>query len=311
MSQAIDSEAVFKLKSRTFSLAALLFAAEDRRAIARLYAFCRALDDFADSTPSGERDQLDRICSDILDKPAGKLHPVAEDFLALAEERELPVSVAGELATALRADCGPRKISSQPELLRFAYGVAGTVGLLVCPLLQVRDGRAQAFAVDLGIGLQLTNIARDVAEDASRERFYLPSSWIRPEELRRALAGCADAVVKLDQAVEKILVLAEDFYASAFQGMFFIPARNRRAIFIAAILYRAIGRKLLKQGSGGWRERIILGVADKTLALICAVPLYRQLKCEIWMRPEPPRHASQIEAQLNEAGIELPEYSLP
>lgn len=309
MSQAPDSEAVFKKKSRTFSLAAKLFAAEDRQAISRLYGFCRATDDFADATQSGEGEQLDRVLADLSVPAGGDPHPVAGDFLALARERDLPIAAARALVLALREDCGPRQIESESELIRFAFGVAGTVGLLICPVLNVKDRRASAFAVDLGIAFQLTNIARDVAEDAGRERFYLPASWVLPEEIERARLGEAKAVVAVDRAVEKLLGLAEDYYSSALSGMYFIPRRNRRAIFMATMLYRQIGRKLLQRGSGAWRERIVVGGWEKAATVLASWPRYRRLKRGVWARAEPPVHASSLDAQLKEAGIDLSAFS--
>lgn len=309
MPQTPDSETVFKKKSRTFSLAARLFAVEDRQAISRLYAFCRATDDFADATQSGEGEQLDRVLADLSGATGLDLHPVAGDFLALARERHLPIAAARGLVLALREDCGPRHIDSESELIRFAFGVAGTVGLLICPVLKVTNPKASAFAVDLGIAFQLTNIARDIVEDAERERYYLPASWVRPEEIERARSGQADALVKVDRAVERLLSLAEAYYTSALSGMYFIPRRNRRAIFIATILYRQIGWKLRRRGSGAWRERVIIGSWEKAAAVLASWPQYRRLKKAVWTQAQPPVHASQLEAQLKAAGIDLSAYS--
>lgn len=311
MSLTTEPEADFKRKSRTFSLAAMLFAAEDRQAIARLYAFCRALDDYADTTQTGDRKQLQRVLDNLSCELRDNTHPVARDFLLLARERELPLSAALALARALCEDCGPRRIESESELIRFAFGVAGTVGLLICPVLRINKLGALPFAVDLGIAFQLTNIARDVAEDASRGRFYLPSRWVSPMEIEKASKGENEAIVKVDRAVKKILDLAEKFYASALRGMFFIPARNRRAIFIATILYREIGHKSSRQGAGAWRKRMIVSPAEKGFALLQSIPLYRRLNRDVWMCAEPPTHDPRLKGQYKEAGIELSSYRQP
>ena len=90
------------------------------------------------------------------------------------------------LLDGLLSDQQPVLIRDQAELVRYAYHVAGAVGLLMCPVLGCRDPAAFRFAVDMGIGMQLTNIARDIAEDAELGRRYLPESWcgpLRPEQI--------------------------------------------------------------------------------------------------------------------------------
>lgn len=310
MAPSSDSEALFKRKSRTFSLAARLFGKEDRHAIARLYQFCRVMDDLADKTRSGEPDQLDQIVADLSNGGEGRRHPAAADFRALALERRLPLKAAEVLACALRDDCGPRAIASESELIQFAFGVAGTVGLLICPVLGVRDDRALPFAADLGVAFQLTNIARDIAEDAAKQRFYLPAQWVEASVIQRGLGGDHSAAILVDQAVLKILDLAEQYYCSALDGMWFIPRQNRRANFMAAVLYREIGVCMLHQGSGAWRARITVGTIGKARALLRMIPFHRRMKKTVWSRERPPKRAQFLNDQSREAGIDLSAFSL-
>ncbi len=136
MSEAHNPEALFRAKSRTFSLAARLFSKEDQMAVARLYAFCRILDDLADASALGETEALEQVIRE-LNPDVGATDPLVLDFLGLASERGLSLQAASLLARALRADCGAREMDSEGELLNFAFGVAGTVGVLMCPVLGV------------------------------------------------------------------------------------------------------------------------------------------------------------------------------
>lgn len=296
-----DPQTLFKQKSRSFSLAAKLFSPGIRGDIAQLYAFCRHVDDLADSSQGGKPGELRRL-REMLDQGAGDCDdPVVRRFLRLAERRKLPLDAARELASASEADCGPRRVQSEAELIRFAYGVAGTVGLLMQPLLGADDPRAAPFAIDLGIALQLTNIARDVAEDAERERFYLPGAWVDPEVIGAALRERdRRASEQVDEAVEQVLKAADRYYESALAGHWFIPCRNRRAIFFALHFYRAIGRKMQRQGREAWRSRTRIGLAGKLAVGLAAYPRYRAWRKQVWSRGEPPRHDRSLHRPLKE-----------
>lgn len=296
-----DPQTLFTRKSRSFSLAAKLFSAGTRGDIALLYQFCRYVDDLADSSHGGKPGELRRLAG-MLDEDAPDCDdPVVCAFLRLARQRSLPLEAARELVIASEADCGPRSVQTEAELIRFAYGVAGTVGLLMQPLLGADDPRAAPFAIDLGIALQLTNIARDVTEDAERERFYLPAAWVRPEVIQVALRERdPPAIDQVDGAVEQVLRTADRYYESALAGHWFIPRRNRRAIFFALNFYRAIGRKIQRQGSGVWRSRTRIGLFGKLAAGFVAYPRYRELQKQVWSRKEAPRHDSSLHRPLKE-----------
>jgi 15-cis-phytoene synthase len=163
---------------------------------------------------------------------------------------------------SLRDDSQPRQIQSTDELLRFAYGVAGTVGQMLRPVLGA-PGQAEPYAMALGVAMQLTNIARDVVEDAERGRCYLPAQW-GIDWKTMAQPETDDQRKHAFTMLERLLALAEDFYAFAETGLHYIPSRNRRAIRIALVLYRGIGRKVLRGGpSQYWSGRVHLGSFEK------------------------------------------------
>jgi phytoene synthase len=167
----------------------------------------------------------------------------------------------------LAQDASPRCIQTTEELLQFAYGVAGTVGQMMCPILGAAS-QAQPYATALGVAMQLTNIARDVVEDAARSRCYIPAEWGVSAEALRAPQSPAQAAQSF-AAIQRVLCLADDFYAYAQQGFDSIPTANRRAIRIAAALYRGIGQEILARGAEGyWRGRASLGRFKKMKLII-------------------------------------------
>jgi phytoene synthase len=262
------------------------------------------LDDLADASALGETEALEQVIHE-LNPEVVATDPLVLDFLGLASERGLSLQAATLLARALRADCGAREIDSEGELLNFAFGVAGTVGVLMCPVLGVEESNALPFALDLGIALQLTNIARDVVEDAGRKRFYLPRTWVEPGVIENAIAGEVGAIQAVDAAIERLLNLAELFYESAFSGFWFIGARNRRAVFFASMLYREIGRSLLRMESGAWRKRRILSGVEKLKVSMRALRAHRTATTELWSIPHEPKHGVEIIQKYQAAGIPL------
>lgn len=299
-----NAQAIFREKSRSFSLAARLFAPDDQLAVARLYRFCRHLDDLADDSHAGEAPQLAGITQVLLGAKQAHADSVEADFLRLAAERSLPIAAAVSLADALRADCGPRQLETPDALIQFAYGVAGTVGLLVQKIIGATAPQAAPFAVDLGIALQLTNIARDVAEDARRDRFYLPSEWVTPSTITAALkTGDSVAILAADNAVQRVLQLAATYYESGRVGHWFIPRRNRRVTFLAAGLYEAIGHEVLLRRPGAWRRRVSLGFGKKLRIAVQTIPRYRQFRAGVWNTHDPPTHDPALHRSLATAGF--------
>ena len=238
-----DSVRVLARHGRTFRLAGTLLTRADLDAAAELYVFCRAVDDLADEAPdpAAARAALLDLRAEV--GQGGRASPLAARFAALGA---CPHATTAFLDTIL-GDLGPVRIADEAALVRYAYGAAGTVGVLMCGVLGVRDPAAEPHAVDLGIAMQLTNIARDVVEDAARDRLYLPATWLPP--------GFTPADVARDPAsaflaVRRLLALADQRYRSAARGYRHLSPRSRLAIRVAGRLYEEIGRQILRMGSG-------------------------------------------------------------
>ncbi len=253
---------VLARQSKSFSWAARLFDHRTADDVAVLYRFCRLVDDIADHQEvSTARNRLALIQADL--EYGDSRQPEIMALLDLAWRRHLDLRLPGLLVDAVRADTGEVRLASEDQLLRYAYGVASTVGLMMCAVMGVRDPAAKPFAVDLGIAMQLTNIARDVVEDAWRDRRYLPGDWLgrdlSPARIRAASPGTRHHVLA---ARKRILALAEVYYRSADRGMRFIPWRARLAVLTAARLYEAIGDRL-RSGHVAWGQRAFVDQAAK------------------------------------------------
>ena len=249
---------------RSFHFASHVLTPSDGDRAARLYAFCRLLDDTADA----EADACDTL-SLIEDMLLGKRPAVSEpviDFLRLVEETAMPIQPALNLIAGLRFDQGVVALQTVEELLRYSYQVAGTVGLMMCAVLDCRDAEALPFAVDLGIAMQLSNIARDVGEDARFGRRYLPACWtgaVLPAQILEACTTLTPLTDRLVAARDQAVVLAERYYDSAFAGLAYLPRRARLAILISGYVYRQIGRLAQKKCRESLATRTIVSDAGK------------------------------------------------
>jgi phytoene synthase len=272
---------VLRRKGKSFYWAGQLLPPEQLESAAGLYQICRSIDDLADeaSTPAEARAadrQLGEFYQALISRPAladekPKLYQQAELLLG---EHPLALSALGDLVDTVRRDLGLVRVGDQAELLRYCYGVAGTVGVMMTCLLNAREReKALPHAIDLGIAMQLTNISRDVLEDAHLNRLYLPADGatgtITPEDI---VAGNGIARHQAWLGARDLLGVAEAYYQSGWQGLGYLPFRARFAIAVAAKVYRQIGRQILQRGEQRyWQSRCVVGSAEKLRVSVGAV----------------------------------------
>ena len=268
---------VLSRHGRTFRLAGGLLPRGHLDAAAELYVFCRAVDDLADEAPdpAAARAALLALRDEVGQGTARS--PLAARFAALRAD---PRATTAFIDTML-GDLAPVRIADEAELLRYAYGAAGTVGVLMCGVLGVRDPAAEPHAVDLGIAMQLTNIARDVVEDAARGRLYLPATWLPPGFGPPDIAANPQAVFA---AVRRLLSLADQRYRSAARGYRHLPPRTRLAIRVAGRLYEEIGRRILRAGPAYLAAGRSIVPLPRKLALMA-----REAAASLARRPSPAR----------------------
>ena len=251
---------------------------------ATLYRFCRVLDDMADGDiVDGPRRLL--TIRDDLSGGHRATDPLLADFMPFIQQQNLPVPVIVALIDGLLQDQKPVRIADERALRRYAYRVAGTVGLLMCHVLDCDDDAARAHAIDLGIAMQLTNIARDVLEDAEMGRRYLPASWVgdvTPAQIAAAsLAPDGDVAQSVRMAVRQILGIADDYYQSGAAGLTFLPIRAHMAIAVAARVYRQIGVQIAASGYGWHHGR---QVTSRRTKIICSLQACGSVWRRVWPR---------------------------
>jgi len=233
--------------SRSFSFASRLLPAGKRADVERLYAWCRWCDDGVDTaaSPRCALEFVDLATQDV-GRIAGGKSPVAAESRWLAElvgRHDLPLEAALALLDGMRSDLTAAEGFHEADLLRYSFRVAGAVGVLLCPILGLADRRHLPHAAALGMGMQLTNIARDIAEDWRRSRCYLPLEWtagLRPG------SGPPDPL-QVRRGVKTILEVADDYYAAGEAGISGLDTDSRLAVRTAARIYHAIGTKIRRR----------------------------------------------------------------
>ena len=228
------------LFAKSFNWAGFFLPRKIYNDCAMLYAFCRNLDDIAD-----EKNHLDNkiekfnkvksFFNESFDLNNKDRHSPYEnetiilDIITLAENNKIKRIIIEDLIDGVASDLKKKiHIRLVKDLLIYSYRVAGTVGLMMSRILNVNDRRALKGAIDLGIAMQLTNIARDVVEDKKMNREYIKPDF---------------------ENIKATLKLAEMFYESSFSSIQKIPFRYKFSIIVARRIYRQIGRKILQKGS--------------------------------------------------------------
>ena len=251
-----DHEALEVLQTygRSFYFASHLLSKVHRHKAARLYAVCRQIDDIADETQDAEyaKTLLHELTQAIEHhKPTKGL---SNQAIRLCQDLEIKAPLL-DLISGVSSDLDFVRVQNQEELLHYAYQVAGTVGLMMCEVLDVKQPKAKPFAIDLGIAMQLTNIARDLAEDARNNRVYLPANWTESITPKQILKPSPEQQMRLKKATKQLLDLAEVYYHSGLQGLPYLPGRARYGILVASRIYREIGEVIRKGNYETWRFR--------------------------------------------------------
>jgi phytoene synthase len=259
------AEDLLAAKGRSFHWARSLIGAKYAPRATRLYGFCRHLDDLADEADSleGARLSLDAARRDL--SAGSSSDPAIRDGLALMKECGIETMLVLELIAGAASDLEPVRMANESELLRYCYRVAGTVGLMMCHVLDVDKPAAFPHAIDLGIAMQLTNICRDVGADAAMGRRYLPANSvgdIAPEELVAPTHSIREGI---QSGILRLLSLAENYYRSGEAGLAYLPLQARAGILVAARVYRAIGGDLRTRGGDCWSRRAVVAPFAKTV----------------------------------------------
>lgn len=253
--------------SKSFAAASSLFDPVTRRSVLMLYAWCRHCDDVIDGqtlgfdaappSPEEAARRLARLKESTLRACAGER--MEEPAFAAFQYVALRHGIGPELALAhlegFAMDARGARYDTFDDTLQYCYHVAGVVGLMMARVMGVRDEAALDRACDLGLAFQMTNIARDIVEDAHAGRCYLPREWL--DEAGISLDRLADPANRraLAQIAQRLVQAAEPYYASAQGGLKSLPLRSAWAIGTAHGVYRQIGLNVATAGPRAWDRR--------------------------------------------------------
>lgn len=238
--------AMIQTGSRSFHAASRLLPAAMREAAYALYAFCRIADDLVDGEGGGA-DALHALHARLASVYRGvpQDDPVDRALCDAVRAFAIPRTLFEALLEGMAWDVEGRRYETLSDVTAYAARVAGTVGAMMAALFGARSYAMVARACDLGVAMQLTNIARDVGEDARNSRLYLPRAWLRQEGIDpEGFLQDPRFSPALGRVTARLLDAAEALYARADAGIARLPWQVRPAIFAARHLYAAIGHRL-------------------------------------------------------------------
>ena len=213
--------------AKSFNWAGFFLSKETYKKCSFLYDFCRTLDDIAD-----EEINLEAKRKKFLDFKSNFKNKNYSDYIIkniweLLEKENISSKIAEDLFDGVESDLQDEvKINNKKELFVYSYRVAGTVGLMMSKILKVKHKDSLKGAIDLGIAMQLTNIARDVVEDKKRNRFYIKHDF---------------------NSIKETIEIADTFYESSFPAIKAVPLASRFSIMVARRVYRKIGYNILNK----------------------------------------------------------------
>ena len=209
-----------------------------------------------------------------------------------ANTRSLQACVA--LIEGIQSDLEEAQFTEDRELLRYAYSVAGTVGIIMAELMQSKSEAATYHAIDLGVAMQLTNIARDVLEDAQRGRRYIPCET----PVASIALGERDEAVKA--SIASVITLSKFYYRSGLAGLLYLPRIVRPCIYIMARTYSEIGGEILRNRINWSGPRSVVSPLRKTWIVLSSLPYCLWLLVKPYPALSSSTHEKSLHFELNE-----------
>ena len=220
---------LLKKHAKSFYWASFFLSKETFNKCSSLYNFCRTLDDIVDDNNKLEikKNNFLQFKKDFMNKDVN--NPIIKEMWLVINSERISEKVVTDLFDGVETDLEEKvRINSKKELLVYSYRVAGTVGLMMSKILKVKNKEALKGAIDRGIAMQLTNIARDVCEDKNRNRQYIKPDF---------------------SAIKETINESQIFYQKSFSSISSIPLRSRFSVIVARRVYKKIGDYILKQNN--------------------------------------------------------------
>ena len=278
---------------RTFHFAARFLSPKIRRDVVTLYAFFRTLDDLVDITSEDRRIEDIRIELDAWQSwftggrsfPAPR-EPLGSRLAAVLAEHCIPTTIVLDFLEGMFSDLEPQEMHNFGELYRYCYRVAGTVGLAMTHVMGVNSAQARVAAENLGVGMQLTNILRDVGGDLALGRIYLPREDLErfdcsPGHLTQLYQDRYDPDDRFRALMRFQVARAHHYYVRGMSGIWLLPPDCRLPILVASRLYRRILTVIERKDYDVLRFRASTTFPEKVREAAIAFTLER-----LWSRGE-------------------------
>ena len=266
----LNSSTDLKREGKSFYWASFFLPKSSKKNAGILYSICRYFDDIADKHSQDQSNYLKNSIEEIKNNKNNKVN-------VFLKKNNINNAILIDLIDGLILDQKNIRIQNKEELIKYSYHVAGTVGLMMSKIIGVKHKKASKSAIDLGIGMQLTNIARDVYEDSKMKRIYLPANWIPGISLKNLTDlhnKSSEKDERISNAIHEVIGLSDKFYENGFAGLKYIPLSTRLGIFIAANIYRGIGIKIKSNKKKYLRERVYLNLLEKSLITVKSILLF-------------------------------------
>lgn len=298
---AEEAGAAIRSGSKSFALASRLFDPATRKLVWDLYAWCRHLDDETDGQVLGHghysvRDRTAGVTAlreHSMRALAGDTSggPAFASLARVAAATHLPGVYVDDHLAGFEMDAADRCYETLDDTLGYCYHVAGVVGLMMAWIMGVRDEPTLLRGCDLGLGFQLTNIARDVDDDARHGRLYLPAAWLREHgvAILPRVPLPVEARVLVAPVVARLLDEADRYYESAWHGVARLPWRSAWSVATARHVYADIGDAVRRRGPGAWDARVVVSRGRKIARLAQALAESTWAVTVNRSRPSPPR----------------------
>ena len=260
---------LLRIGSKSFYAASLMLPARIRPDVHALYAFCRVADDEVDSIGAASN-AVETLRHRLNCAYDGRPYdaPVDRAFCDMAARRSLPVALPLALIEGFAWDVAGRRYQTLSDVCAYGVRVAGSVGAMMTLLLGVRNAEALSRACDLGVAMQLTNIARDIGEDARAGRIYLPLDWFEAEGLDPDV-WLSDPVFcpQIARMTARLLDEADRLYKRSESGIALLPFDARHAIWGARHIYADIGARIKANGMDSVSQRAYVTKPRKVVLL--------------------------------------------
>jgi phytoene synthase len=301
-----SSRLIIERGSKSFAAAARLFDPQTRASAYLLYAWCRHCDDVTDGQDLGwgasevpeaaARSSLDSLRRQTEAALAGEPmeNPLFAGLQQVVVRHEIPHRYPLEHLRGFAMDVTRHRYTTLEDTISYCYYVAGVVGVMMAYIMGVRDPDALDRATDLGLAFQLTNIARDIVEDARVGRVYLPATWLEEVHVDPADVAVPQHREAIFVLAERLLDEAEQYYRSSVVGLASLPFRSAWAVATAKEVYRGIGGVVRRRGPAAWDSRAstsksrklmlaVKGLGSATASRLAPTSVPRD---GLWTRPE-------------------------